>query len=280
MLECVVNVSEGADDAVLEALGRAAAGSLLDLHADPHHHRSVLTLGGPATEAAVRAVAATAVDRLDLGRHHGAHPRFGVVDVVPFVPLDDAGSPLAEGTGLEPALRARDEFAAWAAEELALPCFLYGPERTLPELRRRAFVDLAPDAGPPRPHPSAGACAVGARWALVAFNLWLGTDDVALARAVAVAVRRPGLRTLGLATGDHTQVSCNLVDPARLGPGQAYDAVAAEAGRRGVDVLRAELVGLAPRAVVAAVAEGRWAELDLSPQRTIEARLGRAPGDE
>ena len=276
MLECVVNVSEGVDADVLVALGRAAGGSLLDLHADPHPPRSVLTLGGPATEDAVRALARVAVARLDLRHHDGVHPRFGVVDVVPFVPLDAAGAPRAEGTGLEPALEARDGFAAWAAEELALPCFVYGPERTLPELRRHAFVDLAPDTGPDRPHPTAGACAVGARGALVAFNVWLATTDLAVARAVALAVRRPGLRTLGLATGDHTQVSCNLVDPARLGPAEVYDAVAAAASGLETAVVRAELVGLAPRAVVEAVAERRWPELDLSLERTIEARLAAA----
>jgi glutamate formiminotransferase len=276
VLECVVNLSEGADGALLEVLVAAAGDALLDTHADPHHHRSVLTLAGPATEEAVRSVARTAVARLDLGGHEGVHPRFGVVDVVPFVPLDPAGTPLAAGTGLEPARRARDDFAAWAAAELALPCFLYGPERTLPELRRRAFVDLAPDVGPARPHPTAGACAVGARWALVAYNVWLDTADRAVARAVAQSVRRPGLRTLGLATGAHTQVSCNLVDPAVLGPAETYDAVVAEAARHGVGVLRAELVGLAPRAVVEAVAESRRAELDLSLERTIEGRLAAA----
>ena len=276
MLECVVNLSEGADAALLGELAQAAGGALLDVHADPHHHRSVLTLAGDDAEEATRSLARTAVARLDLGGHDGAHPRFGVVDVVPFVPLDAAGAPLPEGSGLEPARRARDAFAAWAAQELELPCFLYGPERTLPELRRRAFADLGPDTGPPRPHPTAGACAVGARWALVAYNLWLDTGDLAVARAVARAVRQPGLRTLGLATGDHTQVSCNLVDPAALGPAQAYDLVAEEASRHGAGVLRAELVGLAPRAVVEAVDRSRRAELDLSLDRTIEERLAQA----
>ena len=276
MLECVVNLSEGADGAVLDELAAAAGAALLDLHADPHHHRSVLTLGGPAAEEAARALARAAVARLDLRGHEGVHPRLGVVDVVPFVPLGPGGTPVAAGTGLEPALRARHDFATWAAAELAVPCFLYGPERTLPEVRRRAFADLAPDVGPDHPHPTAGACAVGARWALVAYNVWLDTTDLALARELARSVRRPGLRTLGLATGEHTQVSCNLVDPAALGPAEAYDAVAAEASRHGVAVLRAELVGLAPRAVVEAVAEGRRAELDLSLERTIEARLAAA----
>ncbi|HZM31202.1 MAG TPA: hypothetical protein VFB77_11965, partial [Acidimicrobiales bacterium] len=146
MLECVVNVSEGARAEVVAAIATAAGADLLDVHADAHHNRSVLTLVG---EDAPRAVARAAVERLDIRRHQGVHPRIGVVDVVPFVPL--AGATLADAVG------ARDRFLAWAADDLGLPGFAYGPERSLPEVRRRAFADLAPSAGPPRPHLSAGA---------------------------------------------------------------------------------------------------------------------------
>ena len=104
-----------------------------------------------------------AVRRLDLRDHAGVHPRLGVVDVVPFVPL--AGSALAD------AVTARDAFAAWVVAELGVPCFLYGPERTLPEIRRRAWVELAPDVGPDEAHPSGGAICVGARRPLVAYNV-------------------------------------------------------------------------------------------------------------
>ena len=119
MLECVVNISEGRDVPAIAAIARAAGPGLLDVHTDPDHHRSVLTLVG---EDAPRAVTREAVARLDLRRHQGAHPRIGVVDVVPFVAL--AGSSAAD------ALAARDRFAGWAAGELGLPCFRYGPERT------------------------------------------------------------------------------------------------------------------------------------------------------
>jgi glutamate formiminotransferase / 5-formyltetrahydrofolate cyclo-ligase len=260
VLECVVNVSEGRDPAVIDELAAAAGSDLLDVHRDPHHHRSVWTLVG---EQAARAVAATAVARIDLRHHDGVHPRLGAVDVVPFVPLGD--TPFAE------AVAARDRFAAWAGRELGLPCFIYGPERTLPDVRRRAFAGLDPTTGPGVAHPTAGAVAVGARPVLVAYNVWLAEPDVARARHIARAVRGPALRALGLDVGGRAQVSMNLVAPLELGPGAAFDAVAAHA-----PVAGAELVGLVPAAVLAAEPEERWRVLDLSADRTIEARLAAA----
>lgn len=249
MLECVVNVSEGRDEAVLDALRGAAGPDLLDVHTDGFHHRSVFTLVG---EDAPRRLAAAAVDRLDLRGHDGVHPRIGVVDVVPFVPL--------EGSDLADARRARDDFAAWMAAELGVPCLRYGPERTLPEVRR----DAADRVG----HPTAGLCAVGARDLLVAYNLWLPEPDLALARRVAAAVRGDGIRALGLPVGERVQVSMNLVEPLRVGPAEAWDRVAAHAAVAG-----AELVGLVPEAVLRAAPESRWVALDLAADRTIEARL-------
>jgi glutamate formiminotransferase len=259
MLECVVNVSEGRRAAVIADLAAAAGPDLLDVHTDPDHNRSVFTLVG---EDAPRALARRAVAAIDLRAHEGVHPRLGVVDVVPFVPL--AGATLAE------AVAARDRFAAWLAGTLGVPAFAYGPERTLPEVRRRAFRGLAPDAGPPEPHPSAGATAVGARPLLVAWNVWLTEPDVGLAKRVAAAVRGPHLRALGLPVAGGAQVSMNLVATALVGPAEAWDRVAALA-----PVARAELVGLAPRAVLDRTPRERWHELDLAEERTIEYRLAR-----
>lgn len=260
MLECVVNVSEGRDEAVVGAIAAAGEGSLLDVHVDADHHRSVLTLAGAGVEAAARAVAAVAVDRLDLGPHRGVHPRIGVLDVVPFAPLDDST--------MHDAIAARDGFAAWAGTTLDLPCFLYGPERSLPAVRRQAFAALAPHAGPSRPHPTAGACAVGARPVLVAYNVFLAGADLELARQIARDLRSPAVRALGLPVGGRAQVSMNLLDPSTTGPAEVYDAVAARAR-----VHHAELVGLVPRWVLDAVPSGRWAELALGEDVTIEARL-------
>ncbi len=263
---------------IVDDIAAAAGPRLLDLHRDVDHHRSVLTLAGADDDvgAAVRAVAVRAVARIDLRHHRGAHPRLGAIDVVPFVPLGPDGTVVDE-PDLTPALAARDEFARWAGDELRIPCFCYGPERTLPEVRRHAFGDLAPDTGPAAPHPTAGACAVGARPALVAYNLWLRVPDLALARRVAAALRGPDVRALGLELSGAVQVSCNLIRPGAVGPAQVFDEVArlvAEADPRN-GVARAELVGLAPQAVVDSVEPARLAELGLDPGDTVEARLAR-----
>jgi glutamate formiminotransferase / 5-formyltetrahydrofolate cyclo-ligase len=265
VLQCVVNVSEGHDGPALDALIAAAGRRLLDLHRDADHNRAVLTLGGDGVEEAARRVARIAVDRLDLRTHTGAHPRIGVLDVVPFVPLGSST--------IDDAVAARDAFASWAGEALALPCFLYGPERSLPSVRRGAFSELSPDTGPPQPHPTAGACAVGARMPLVAFNIWLRGADVDEARKLAAALRSEHVRALGLAVGDHVQVSMNLISPVEVGPAGVFDAVAAT----GASIARAELVGLVPRAVLDATPRERWGELDLDEARTIEARLAHSP---
>ena len=259
MLECVVNVSEGRDLARIDALAASAGADLLDVHHDPDHHRAVLTLVG--TEAP-RRLAAASVRELDLRTHAGVHPRGGVVDVVPFVPLD--------GATMADAVAARDAFAAWAGDQLGVPCFLYGEERSLPEVRREAWTSLTPDTGPREPHPTAGAMCVGARPPLVAYNVWLAEPDVATARRIAAAIRGPHVRALGLLVGDRVQVSMNLIAPDLVGPAAAYDLVAAEA-----PVAGAELVGLVPAAILDAVPRSRWAELDLAADRSIEARLRR-----
>jgi glutamate formiminotransferase len=198
--------------------------------------------------------------------HAGAHPRLGAVDVVPFVPLD--------GSTMDDAVAARDRFAAWAASGLGVPCFLYGPERTLPDVRRQAFSGLAPDAGPAQPHPTAGAICVGARPVLIAYNLWLvpGTD-VTVATRIAAAVRGPSVRALGLDLEGVAQVSLNLLDWTAAGPAEVYDEVAARAAAAGTAIARAELVGLLPARALEAVPRQRWRALGLDATATIEARL-------
>jgi glutamate formiminotransferase len=254
VLECVVIVSEGRRRAVIDALASAAGAELLDLHVDAGHHRSVLTLVG--TDAP-RRVARAAIESIDLRRHRGTHPRLGAVDVVPFVPL--------AGSTMEDAIEARDAFVQWSP----VPCLRYGPDgSSLPELRRsaRSMTTLLP-------HPTAGVTAVGARTMLVAYNVWLDGASLRAAREIATAVRSPSVRALGMALPNGIQVSMNLVDPTTFGPADAYDAVASRA-----HVARAELVGLLPRAVLDAIDPSRWDQLDLAPDRTIEARLTRVRG--
>src|SRR5664280_2945331 len=272
--ECVVNISEGRDSTVIAMVAAAGGACLLDVHSDPEHHRSVLTLAGPLddVEVAARQVARAAVSAIDLTTHRGVHPRLVAVDVVPFVPL-----PGLDGTGIEwsSAVAARDAFADWAATELALPSFLYGTGRTLPQIRREAFTSLAPDAG-------------GARPVLIAYNVWIsvpgrtdagtGPSTLGVARTLAAELRRPGLRTLGLPVGDGAQVSCNVVDPGRVALTEVYDAVAVGAALHGMEVDRGELVGLLPTTALAAVPRGRWSELGLRAEDTIESRLATRTG--
>ena len=302
-LEAVPNVSEGRRPEVLARLGAAAAAGgarLLDASRDADHHRAVLTLAGDAAAltAALLAVYEVAAAEIDLTRHRGVHPRIGAVDVVPFVPLGD--TPMAE------AVAAARGFGALVAERFGVPVLLYGEAATAPhrrllaDLRRGGFEALggrlaepawAPDFGPARPHPALGASAVGARFLLVACNAWLDTAEVAVAAAVARAVREssgglPAVRALGLplASRGAAQVSLNLVDYRRTPPAAAFAAVAREAAARGARVVHRELIGLVPAAALAAgeaLADPAAAEeaarlREAWGGRTLEARLASA----
>ncbi|RDI75035.1 FtcD: glutamate formiminotransferase [Gaiella occulta] len=284
-LESVPNVSEGRDPAVVAALAAAFSGSahLLDVHSDADHHRSVLTLvadDDALVDSLVAGIAAAA-SLVDLTEHTGIHPRVGAADVVPLVPLDgDMGR----------ARRAALEVGRRVGGELGLPVFLYGESgggrrpaffrRGGPdELQRRVDAgELAPDFGPARLHPTAGAVLVGARPLLVAFNLELAEDDLAAARAIAAAVRTssggmPGVQALGLrlpSTGT-VQVSLNVIDVAAAPLADVVARVREEAAARGVTVARGELVGLLPEA--AAAPAGALALEALPDDRVLERRL-------
>jgi glutamate formiminotransferase / 5-formyltetrahydrofolate cyclo-ligase len=260
VLLAVPNVSEGRDRATIERLaGAFGALRLLDVHSDPDHGRSVLTFAGEQAEIAygLLAGAREAIAAIELGGHGGLHPHVGAIDVAPVVHLDAA----TRGAAIAAALTA----AGLIGDELELPVFLYG---ALANGRERADVraggleglkvrmlsgELAPDYGPPAPHPTAGAVLVTARPPLAAFNLDLDTDDVELARAIAAELREagggpPGVRAIGLylpARG-RAQVSFNVHDPVAV---PLADLVARV--RERAPVAEAELVGLAPRAAFA-----------------------------
>jgi glutamate formiminotransferase len=277
VLECVPNVSEGRDDAVLDALSAACARALLDRHVDRDHHRSVFTLAGAGVLDAVRALAGAVAERVDLRAHTGVHPRFGALDVVPFVALHDERA--------EHAVTAAHEFAAWIVDTLAVPVFLYddadAQRRSLPDARRDAFVRRHPDLGPSAADPALGAVAVGARRPLVAVNCELTTADVGLARRIASAVRERdgglvGVRALGLRLDSvaRAQVSMNLVALERTGLERACTGVRDLARAEGADIARVELVGLLPAAELdrCSAAFREWS--GIGPDRTVEARLG------
>jgi len=262
VLECVINISEGRDVDRLTQLAEICANDLLDVHFDPEHNRSVFTLMGIT---APRRLTELAVQLLQLDMHQGVHPRLGVVDVVPFIPLDEST--------MREAILARDEFAHWASSELSIPCFLYGDERSLPDIRRQAWTNLQPQCGPDVPHSTAGAVCVGARDSLVAYNVWLNpTTTAETARVIAQTVRGDGIRTLALRVGNQWQISMNLIDPNRVGPDVAADRVIREARQHNVEISRCELVGLISQHALNKISEQRWVELDLSTERTIEFR--------
>lgn len=282
LLECVVNVAEGRRADVLAELAAACGAALLDLHADADHHRSVFTLAGePETLLRHLMNLADAVRQwVDVSDHVGVHPRLGALDVVPFVALGATPPPVAADTA-----RA---FAARLDAELSVPVFLYGAAdpagRTLPDIRRHAFTDRAPDFGPPVPHPTMGATSVGARPVLIALNCDLTSGDRELARAVARGVRErdgglKGIRALGFAleSRHRAQVSMNLVDLSATGVEAACREVRHRARALGAEVGAVELVGLMPEDELARCSDAFLAWSGLGPDSTIEARL-RAAG--
>lgn len=177
---------------------------------------------------------------------------------------------------MEDAIAARDDFARWLADDLAVPSFLYGPGRTLPDIRRHAWTSYRPDFGSHHPHPTAGAVCVGAREQLVAYNCWLerGTD-IRVARDIASRVRQPGIRSLGLQVGDRVQVSMNLVAPFSIGPHDAVRAVEDVCREVGTRIGHNELVGLVSERVLREIPRHEWTWLDLSEDRTIENRMAK-----
>jgi glutamate formiminotransferase len=295
MLECVPNVSEGRDLVLIGRMAdaiRSSGAALLDLHRDVDHHRSVFTTVGSARalEDAMLALMECAMRIGDLRRHRGVHPRIGIVDVIPFVPL---GSDMT----IDRCVQLASDVGRGIGEKLGVPVLLYGDaarspqRRTLAAIRRGGERQLVavleregPDYGPRQLHPTAGAVAVGARPPLVAFNVVLDCEDIEVARKVAGAVRASGggldgLRALGLALPSRrrVQVSMNLVDLRAVRVVDAYRAVERVARRLGVAVLDSEIVGLAP----ACSLKGATAErlrMRSDPQGlSLEGRLEEAP---
>jgi glutamate formiminotransferase len=270
LFECVVNVSDGRRLEVLEEIGRAAGSALRDRHSDPVHNRSVFTLIHHRTELRqhVRDFIVATMKLLDLREHEGVHPCFGVLDVVPFVALDPRKK--------DAAATLRNETASWVANTFGVPVFLYGrlrdgTHRSLPEVRRHAFKSLAPDMGPMKASAERGASAIGARAILVAWNIWLRDTDLAEARLVAKAIRRPEVRALAFSMPDAVQISCNLIDPLKVRPSMVYDKVRELTSGR---IEHVELVGLIPESLLRSEERARWSELGLSEESTIESRLG------
>ena len=288
MLEAVPNVSEGRDPSRVAAIADAFSSHalLLDVHSDPDHNRSVITLAGEDDELVDSLLSgiAVAVELVDLRRHVGVHPRVGVADVVPIVPLSPADLPRAASAARVLAHR--------VGEELGLPVFCYGEigEGRRPAFFRRGGLDelvrrveageLEPDAGPRRIDPRSGVVLVGAREPLVAYNVVLATDDVEIAREVARAVRgssggMPGVQAIGLLLPEtaRIQVSLNVIDLEAARLHEVVARIREEAKTRGVDVATGELVGLVPARVLGAAVAASAVVPDVDASRVLETVL-------
>lgn len=267
LFEIVPNISEGRDAGIVDTavMAMTAAGArVLDRTSDPLHHRSVITAAGSGSQvvAAAVALARVARDRIDLRAHHGAHPRIGALDVLPFVPLRDAG--------LDDAVTLAHRAAERIWRDLGVPSYLYGAaasapqRRNLADVRRGEFELLGQRMRDPQwafdygdaPHATAGAIAIGARPFLIAFNVELDAPDLDAARAIARLLRERdgGLRTLKalglrLAPGV-VQVSFNVTDVDAVPLYRVRELVRLAAERRGARVRRSELIGLAPRRAI------------------------------
>jgi glutamate formiminotransferase / formiminotetrahydrofolate cyclodeaminase len=272
-VECVPNFSEGRDkakvDAIVEAM-KIPGVYLLDREMDADHNRCVITLVGEREaiqEAAIRGVG-KAAELIDLTKHQGAHPRMGTADVVPFIPID--------GVTLEDCVAMAKHVGAEIAKRFAIPVYLYEAAATTPErqnlenIRRGQFEGIRaeietnparkPDFGEAKVHPTAGATVVGARKALIAYNVFLNTADVDVAKKIAKAVRASSggfrfVKGAGFLVRGMAQVSMNLTDFEQTPIARVFETVKREAARYGVMPVSSEIVGLIPKAALEQAAE-------------------------
>jgi glutamate formiminotransferase len=275
LIECIPNISEGRRDDVVTAIREAAVAAapgvlLLDSTSDRDHNRSVLTLlgDGPSLVSAMVAMVEAAIERIDLRQHKGGHPRLGAVDVIPFVPIRRA-------TQADCVALAKD-LGQKLAEKFNLPVFLYEDAATsdtrknLADIRKGEFEGLPkkmkdpawrPDFGPAEPHPSAGATVVGARFPLIAYNINLGTSEIAVADRIAKAIRHISggfrfVKAMGVKLEERgiVQVSINMTNYEKTPLHRVFETVRSEAERFGVTVIGSEIVGLVPQAALVASA--------------------------
>jgi glutamate formiminotransferase len=296
LIECVPNFSEGRNMKVVERLIHTVesveGAFVLDRHIDPDHNRSVITFVAEpnvVVEAAVRVVA-RAKELIDLSKHTGEHPRIGATDVFPFIPIN--------GVTMDDCVAFAHEAGTRIAKELGIPVFFYEyaalkPERkNLETIRRGGLRGLKeriekekswqPDVGPSRLHETAGACAVGARKFLIAYNINLKTNNIEIANRIAKTVRAsngglPFLKAIGieLHTRGIVQVSMNLIDFEQTSIKQAFEAVKDETEKFGVEIAGSEIVGLVPKTALDETAEYFPTIENFTSQTILENRIAQ-----
>lgn len=299
IIECVPNISEGRRTDLVEraaAAIRAVPGvRLLDHCSDASHNRSVFTMAGDAAplKQAVLALYGQVLPAIDLRTHKGEHPRVGAVDVVPFVPI--------QGATMEACVALAKDVAGAVAETYGVPVFLYEEasgnpaRRNLEDIRRGEFEGLAakmaspgwaPDYGPARPHPTAGASVVGARMPLIAYNINLATDRLDVAKKIAAAIRHSSggyryVKAMGVRLDDRggiAQVSMNLTNYEKTPIFRVFDTVKREAARYGVAVLESEIVGLVPSEALVRTAEFYLQLERFTADQVLENKLRNSDG--
>jgi glutamate formiminotransferase len=292
IIECVPNISEGRDAGAVAAVAEAVRGApgarLLDVSSDASHNRSVLTLVGDreGVRAAVLALLDAAVPRIDLTKHRGEHPRMGAVDVVPFIPI--------RGATVEDCVALSREVGE-AIGRRGIPVYLYEDSasaehrRNLADVRKGEFEGFAekirdpkwkPDFGPAERHPTAGVVAVGARAPLIAYNINLGTKDLAVAERIAKAIRQIGggfryvkAMSVELADRGQVQVSINMTNFKKTPLHRVFECVKSEAERSGVPIVGSEIVGLTPADALFAAAEHYLRIENFTSAQVLEMRL-------
>lgn len=298
IVECVPNFSNGRDPEVygriVEAISGVKGVQVLDVSADPDHNRTVVTYVGPpdeAVEAGYRAIAA-AKELIDLDQHKGEHPRIGATDVFPFIPI--------RGVTMEDCVKLAQRLGKRVGEELGVAVYLYGAAATRPERASLAAIrkgqyelwrdevatnpDRAPDFGPAEPQKW-GATVIGARPFLIAYNLYLNSDDVAVAEKIARSIRHTSggwrfVQARGFLVEGQAQVSMNLTNFDKTPIYRVQEAVRREAAQYGLSVTRAELVGLIPQKALLDSAKWYLQLDDLQDDQVLELRLQSSPDEE
>ncbi|HQC88446.1 MAG TPA: glutamate formimidoyltransferase [Acetomicrobium sp.] len=293
LIECVPNYSEGRRTDVIEAIVRpfkdVKGCYLLDYRADPDHNRLVVSLVGEpeALEKALIKSAKIAIENINLNNHQGAHPRIGVIDVIPFVPL--------RNISMEECVEFSRKFADLFHKETGVPVYFYeesalrADRRNLEVIRRGQYEALKkeitkperhPDIGAPELHPTAGATVIGARKFLIAFNVNLHTKNVSVAKAIAKAIRASSggfsaVKAIGLELREKgmTQVSMNIVDFEKNAMYRVLELIKAEAKRWGVLVAETEVYGIVPAAALLDSASYYMQIAGFDPDQVIELRL-------
>jgi glutamate formiminotransferase len=293
IIECVPNISEGRDRGSIEAMAAAVRSApgvrLLVVSSVASDNRCVLTLVGdaPAIRAGVAALFRAAIERIDLRRHEGEHPRMGAVDVVPFIPI--------RGSSVDDCIALSREVGAAIAKDFGIPVYLYEDSassearRNLAEVRKGQFEGFAekmkdprwaPDFGPAAPHASAGVVAVGARAFLIAYNINLATKDLAIADRIAKAIRHLSggfryVKAMGVVLADRgiVQVSINMTNFKKTPLHRVFECVRSEAERHGVAIVGSEIVGLSPAEALYAAAEHYLRLEGFSAEQVLETKL-------